>query len=205
MPVVTAAVMYDCEVIGSSYVLVIHNALYIKEMAVNFIPPIMMRLAGLVVDKCSKFLSENPTETNHSIYFKDHDFRIPLQLQGTISYIPTRRPTSHELRVNEGEYLQMTPSMVKWDPHNTIFADQEASMIDYDGNIQMSQPKLHLLESVTMTHLDDTADYISDSHQMSLMISLLQIDSIGNDYAQSSQHETEWQVIIFLLKWRNVR
>ena len=55
--VVTAAVMYDCELTGNSYVLVIHNALYIKEMVINLIPPIMMRLSGLEVDECPKFLS----------------------------------------------------------------------------------------------------------------------------------------------------
>ena len=110
VPVVTAAVIYDCGVTGESHVLIINNALYIKDMVVNLIPPMMMRLAGLIVDECPKFLANSPSETNHSIYFEEHDLRIPLHLKGTISYIPTRRPTMHELRVNEEEYLLMTPS-----------------------------------------------------------------------------------------------
>ena len=69
VPIVTAAVAYDCEYSGMTYIMVIHNALYFKNMDVNLIPPFMMRLAGLEVNECPKFLAPNPTIENHSIYF----------------------------------------------------------------------------------------------------------------------------------------
>jgi len=52
VPVVTAAVIFCCEFTGTFQVIVIHNALYIKDMEVNLIPPMMMRLVGIKVNEC---------------------------------------------------------------------------------------------------------------------------------------------------------
>ena len=64
VPIVTAAVIYDCEYTGSSYVLIIHNALHFKNMDMNLIPAIMMMIAGLEVDECPKLLARTPNESN---------------------------------------------------------------------------------------------------------------------------------------------
>ena len=56
VPVVTAAVAYENSDTGEVHILVIHIVLYIQDMINNLIPPMMMRLAGLVVDECPKFL-----------------------------------------------------------------------------------------------------------------------------------------------------
>ena len=50
VPVVHAAVAYDYPVTGNSTILIINNALYIRELEHNLLPPIMMRLNGLLVD-----------------------------------------------------------------------------------------------------------------------------------------------------------
>ena len=42
VPIVTAAISYDCEYSGSTYIMVIHHALYIDDMEVNLVPPFMM-------------------------------------------------------------------------------------------------------------------------------------------------------------------
>ena len=76
VPIVTAAIAYEDEYSGKVYTLVIHNALYLKNMEVNLIPPMMMRIAGLEVDECPKFLAKRPTENNHSIFFPTSDLRI---------------------------------------------------------------------------------------------------------------------------------
>ena len=55
-------------------------------MEVNLIPPMMMRLVGLDVNECPKFLSRNPSEEDHSVYFPDAQIRIPLMIKGIISY-----------------------------------------------------------------------------------------------------------------------
>ena len=146
------------------------------------------------MDECPKFLSSNPTVTSHSIYFKDHDIRIPLQLHGTIPYIPTRRPTQHELNVHEGDYLQITPSITKWDLHATTFAEQESNILDHAGNVKMRQPPLHLLEGVKMSCFDVTADFISDSHQLSLMISFLQITPESISEQNMKENDPDWEI-----------
>ena len=69
VPVVHAAVAYDCPITGNSTILIINNALYIREMEHNLLPPIMMRLNGLLADECPKFLCPNPTIETHSIFF----------------------------------------------------------------------------------------------------------------------------------------
>ena len=55
VPVVHAAVACDCPINGNSTIPIINDALYIREMEHNLLPPIMMRLNGLLMDECSKF------------------------------------------------------------------------------------------------------------------------------------------------------
>ena len=90
--VVHLAVAYDFPVTGISTILIINNALYIRDMEHNLMPSIMMRLNGLMVDECPKFLYPNPTIETHSIFFPTENTWLPLALHGTTSYISTRRP-----------------------------------------------------------------------------------------------------------------
>ena len=56
IPVVHAIIAYDCPITAHTYLLSIHNAIYIESMTVNLIPPFMMRLAGMVVNECPEIL-----------------------------------------------------------------------------------------------------------------------------------------------------
>ena len=136
VPVVHAAVAYDCDRTGETHIMIIHHALYLESMKENLIPPFLMRLAGLEVDECPKFLAKEPREENHSIRFPSSDMRIHLKLEGIISYLPTRCPSPEELEQYSGEYLQLTPNTPDWDPSNTSFQHQEESMVDFDGNLR---------------------------------------------------------------------
>ena len=147
VPVVNAAVAYDCEVTGNTHILVICNALYFQSMEENLIPPFMMRLAGVEVDECPKFLSKKPSERNHSMLFPEAEVRILFQLDGIISYVPTRLPTNRELKDAEGSYLMLTPNMPTWDPHTDIYRDQEYEMTDYNGNIKRRHPVTNLVDN----------------------------------------------------------
>ena len=42
VPIVDAAIQYDCPYDGKSYILVIRNALYVPSMHNNLIPPFVM-------------------------------------------------------------------------------------------------------------------------------------------------------------------
>jgi hypothetical protein len=98
VPIVDAIIAYDCDISGATYLLYVCNALYIPEMWYHLMPPCFaMRLAGLLVDECPKFLARQATIANHSVYFPNHHVRIPLYLRGIVSYFSCRRPTSEEL------------------------------------------------------------------------------------------------------------
>ena len=73
----------------------------------NLLPPIMMLLNGLLVDKCPKFLCPNPTIETYSIFFPTENTRLPLALHGTNSYISTRIPNRMS-EVNEHTNLLLT-------------------------------------------------------------------------------------------------
>ena len=76
--VVDAVVAYDDPYEGYTYLLMIKNALYVPTMVNNLVPPFMMRLAGIEVNECPKFLSEFPTIKNHAILFRDENIRMVL-------------------------------------------------------------------------------------------------------------------------------
>ena len=49
VPIVTAALAYTDEYTGHTSIIIIHNALHIKSMEHNLIPPFMIRLEGVHV------------------------------------------------------------------------------------------------------------------------------------------------------------
>ena len=137
VPIVHAAVGYDCPYSGKTYMLIIFNALYFCEMENNLIPPFLMRLNGLIVDECPKFLANQPTLNNHSITFPEQSIQLPFMMDGTISYLPTRKPDDKELQTCQ--HLHLTPDMPDWNPHTEIYKDQEDSMLDYKGDLRARQ------------------------------------------------------------------
>ena len=89
VPVVAAAVAYDCEFTGRVYILIIRNALYFEEMNVNLIAPFILRLAGLKVNKESKFMANNPTLDHHSISISNTDIKFHMAMKRITSYLPS--------------------------------------------------------------------------------------------------------------------
>ena len=51
VPVINAAVAYDCEFSGQTRILILCNTLHFRSMENNLILPFMMRLAGIKVDE----------------------------------------------------------------------------------------------------------------------------------------------------------
>jgi len=133
VPVVQAAVIYDCEHSGKSYDLYINNALFIKSMIYNLISPFLMRLNGLDVNECPKIMAKHPDESHYSIHFPDVELRIPLQLDKTTSYIQTRMPMDEDIS-NQMERLDLAPDAEEWNSHDNSYGDQERAMMDFHGN-----------------------------------------------------------------------
>ena len=55
--IVDAMLSYDCKFTGNIYLLVIRNAIYLRKMRVNLIPPFMMRIAGIELNECPTLLT----------------------------------------------------------------------------------------------------------------------------------------------------
>ena len=100
----------------------------------NFLPPVMMRLNGLLVDECPKFICTNPTIKTHSIFFLTENTQLLLALHGTTSYISTRRPKGMS-EFNEHTNLVLTSENPVWDPSSSIYAQQESAMTNLNGEI----------------------------------------------------------------------
>ena len=92
LPVVDAAVLYQCPYTGKEYVLIIMNALHVPAMSHNLIPPFIIRDAGVTVRSTPKIQCSDPDETHHALTF-DGTFQVPLQLHGIFSYFKTSKPT----------------------------------------------------------------------------------------------------------------
>ena len=155
--IVNAAVLYECDITGLCYLLIIRNALYLPTMTVSLIPPFMMRLQGVHVNECPKFLAQKPTVEHHSVYFPENDIRFPLLLDRTISYLPVRMPTDDEL--SSTKELEITPMLDHWDPHSLHFQEQEEAMVNYRGEIKEKPERTFIVSSVISRALEDELLY----------------------------------------------
>jgi hypothetical protein len=143
--IVDAAVRYDCPFSGIPYLLILRNAIYVPAMVNNLIPPFIMREAGIKVNDVPKIHVEDPSANDHAIIFSETGFRIPLKLWGVFLYFPTSKPSTEDHDCIDEVYV-LTPS--NWDPHTNVFARNEESMIDWEGNMVLEnhRPKIVLSE-----------------------------------------------------------
>ena len=155
--VVDAVVAYDCEYTGKTLMLMLRNALYFPKMDISLIPPFMMRLAGVDLNECPKFLAKSPSIEHHSLYFPDFDIRIPLHLHGVISYLQVRSPSQVEFTTCPEPVLELTPQLQQWDPHNDQFEQQESSMLNFRGELKEAGPRQFIISSIIQRSLDPTA------------------------------------------------
>ena len=185
VPIVTAAVAYDNEYTGETSILIIHNALHMTSMEHNLIPPFVIRLAGAQVNEEPKCLAHTPTVDHHSISWSSNnydsvDLRIPLQLHGTISYLPTRIPTTSE--INDGLHYFLSPNRPDWDPHTEIYASQEHGMLDQYGEMRRQRQRLdNVLIGKVDVHAEEPTDGISTSRD-------IQISKVLTDISECLSH-----------------
>ena len=95
-----------------------------------------------------------PTEEDHSIYFPDTDFRIPLSLWGVFSYFIMSKPSTEQMMNAEDVYL-LTPS--KMNPHCDAYATNEGNMLDWEGNMVQQRHKVQVLLSDILEDVAVTA------------------------------------------------
>ena len=102
-------VRYDNPYNGKSYILVLHNALYVPSMDNNLNPPFMLREMGVTVNDVPKIHKEDPTVDNHTITFVEMGFQIPLSLWAYfhISLHPNQLMTTCLIQLRYTSYPQL--------------------------------------------------------------------------------------------------
>ena len=68
--VLDGEVCYECEYSVKSYIMMIINTLYLKDIKTDLMPPCTMRLTVIEVVQYPKFLATDHYIQNHSVYFK---------------------------------------------------------------------------------------------------------------------------------------
>jgi hypothetical protein len=91
------------------------------------------------VDEQPKFLTEGVTEMTHAIGLPADQqeglpaVTIPLELLGLISVFDTHKPTEEEFE--QCEHYELTSQDVIFDPHDPLFAQQEAAFTYFCGQL----------------------------------------------------------------------
>ena len=127
VPIVDAAVAYDCPIMNVTYILVARN---VPSMTHNLIPPFILREAGIMVNDTAKIHVIDPTIEDHSVFFPKVNLRISLALEGIFSYFPTRKPTTDDLL--NGVRVTITPEGPTWNPHSEHYSHNNDSYLDWN-------------------------------------------------------------------------
>jgi hypothetical protein len=98
------------------------------------------RVNDVIVNDLPKFLASDPTDQTHALTIKDPNnplqpVILPLNLRGVMSLLYVRNVNIDEFNNHDHPRLHLTSETLTWDPLTTLYEEQEASMIDYSGNI----------------------------------------------------------------------
>ena len=124
------------------------------------------------------------TREDHAIIFKGYDLRIPLQLHGIFSYFVTRKPDvesledAHQPLSYATEIYTLTPT--RWNPHTDVYALNEESIVDWEGNIK---DRSHCDVKIVLDEIGDEYQglYKVSSMEAQYVDDILKIRSQQND------------------------
>ncbi|KAI2498496.1 Reverse transcriptase (RNA-dependent DNA polymerase) [Fragilaria crotonensis] len=151
IPIVSAATAYDCPTDGETYLLIFNECLFLGErLPVSLLCPNQLRAFGLsVCDTPQQFDADSP----HDISFPDSKLRIPLEMEGVVSYFTSRRPTDDEIA--NCTRLEMT-SDAAWDPRSPHFRQAETQLRERsDFNVSMVSTTMQLSGTGTRGNLHE--------------------------------------------------
>lgn len=125
IPIVTGGTAYTDPETGTTYILVVNQGLYFGEdLQHSLLNPNQCRCNEVIVDDVPVHLSQGESST-HTIYIGKEKIRLPLLMDGVISYLPTRYPTDFE--VSNCLHLELT-SRSEWMPHSDSFQANESAI-----------------------------------------------------------------------------
>jgi hypothetical protein len=120
VPIATAGTAWVDPKSGQSYLLILNECLFIGDtMKHSLLNPNQLRCNGLIMQDTPTMF--DPTST-HSIYDPASGIRIPLYLNGVISYFPTCVPTLEEANLMKPIVLT---SNANWAAVSAAFPNQQ--------------------------------------------------------------------------------
>ena len=168
VPVCTLAIAYDCPKAFITYVLFLHQSLYIKGMTTNLLSTFQLRQGGVTVHEVplQQLEPEDRHPLAHSI--STDEVYIPLTLKGTMSGFDTRKPTRNEVQDIMGVtcvHVHLTPT-APWDPQTSLYGDVEDrirnNMLTPEFQLSPLQLRGLNMESAAETEIDFSVPLVTD-------------------------------------------
>jgi hypothetical protein len=127
IPIGTVAYAVTDSVTGDTVLLIMHEQLIFGDrLPYSLLNPNQLRAYGVKVDDIPKQYEKSSLHSisvNRDSGFEP--FKIPLEMNGVISYFNVRKPTPSELEPGRCERLELT-SEEPWDPSSPVFGEREA-------------------------------------------------------------------------------
>ncbi|KAL7475689.1 hypothetical protein ACHAW6_001600 [Cyclotella cf. meneghiniana] len=111
-------------------ILLINQTVLVLEVDHCLCCPMQCRIDGVKINEMPRFLTSHFTTSSHSIMIANsmddaHQFTIPIQLEGVVSYFEYTLPTSAVYQDEDIPHLELTTESPAWEPYNDDFALQE--------------------------------------------------------------------------------
>ena len=180
IPIVDGVVAHDCKYTGKTYYIAMYNALYVKGMKDNLVPPFTVRRQGNIVNDVPKIQVLNPSELDHCLILDNERINIPLRLHGTMSYFQTRKPSidEYEEAVASDMVVDLNMNELDWDPMNPCYAQEEDNMLDFEGKIieKTTRVRMDLLSDDRPPYTISSVNVMPEDEHLALKISSLSLN-----------------------------
>lgn len=132
VPIVSGATAFDCPLTGTTYIIVVNEALYYGErLDHSLFNPNQIRQYGIP-------LWDNPFDPAHELGIELHETHVPLSTKGTKLYFTSRAPTDREL--NTCHHIHLTSKM-PWDPGTVQLGELSSESLDARQNPNIHDPR----------------------------------------------------------------
>ena len=168
--------------------LAMHNALHIPEMEENLLPPFVVRQQGHKLSEIPKIQVDDLKETDHCLILDDDGMKIPLQLNGIVSYFHTRKPIEDEYEeaIIANNVISLNVNEDKWDPHDESYAQEEECMLDFNGQVIAREHRECQLFVHSDFEMDDSKMNIGGLNEVDDIT--LQISAMSVNDREAQQH-----------------
>ena len=196
---ITGALAYDCPTTGTTVILIVHQAIHNPNLSHNLLSPMQMRLNDVRVNDIPKFLTDSPTDEDHTITVIDPDTNdklvIPLTIRGVSSTFPTRKPTQDEY--NTCQQFVLTYDSPEYEPSDDRYERMEAHALSNIDRLQETGDRIQTRRlcsvSRSLSSAQSTVEHESKSNSLLLEISPTLCDHTLSTELETSVHITDTQ------------